>query len=593
MSAFIDNTLIIHNRLLLELSRFIGSDEKWSYVDVAKKILTIAVQGLQLPRVSIWSSSNDLDSLECLALYVDGAFVDTTSITLRESDYPNYFNALKNERFIVAVDAHTHQDTAEFSKEYLTPLNIYSMLDAPIRKDGKIVGILCCEQTSRTRAWSLSEQSFAAMLADSACRALAEESARNSIEALKRSIYTDALTSLANRTKLLLDIEESQNAALALFDIDGFTDINDFYGYETGSHILREVAKNIAAFWQTQGSLYRYNSDKFALLANKTTQAEFLSQVEMLLERLNTHVYRFEEFAITLKLTTVLSFEPKENIIHSIDILLKEAKKQNAHILVYDKALKLEEKISNNILWNKKIREALLEDRFTTFYQPVYDNKSGKIEKYETLVRMIENDGSIVSPYAFLEIAKRSKQYISITKLVINKSFETFAPESNHFSINLSVEDILSEEIRALLFEKMKESRFHHRVIFEIVESEEIEREQEVLRFIEEMKAFGCAIAIDDFGTGYSNFEKLCKLTPSYIKIDGSMIRDIDTNLDNEELVTTIIEFAKKRHLKTIAEFVHSKEVFHKVCALGIDYSQGYYIGEPQPTLLKEFSEKL
>lgn len=591
MSAFIDNTLIVHNRLLLELSRFIGSDEQWSYLDVAKKILTIAAQGLEIPRVSIWSSSNNLDSLECLVLYEDGHFLENSDLTLKESDYPLYFQALKNERSIVAVDAHTHPDTAEFSKGYLTPLNIQSMLDAPIRKDGKIVGILCCEQTKRKRAWSLTEQSFAAMLADSACRALAEESARHSIEALKHSIYTDALTMLPNRTKLLEDLKETQNAALALFDIDGFTDINEFYGYDTGNYILCEVGKNISLFTQTKGCVYRYNSDKFALLLNETSREAFMLLTKNLLEAMNRHLYTFEEFAITLKLTTVISFEPKENIVHSIDILLKEAKKKNTHLLVYDQSLKLEEKISNNILWNKKIKEALLDGRIITYYQPIYNNKTKKIEKYETLVRMVAEDGSIISPYAFLEIAKRSKQYISITKVVIQKSFAMFAQKSALFSINLTVEDILSPEIRELLYEKMQDSRYHNRVIYEIVESEELEKTEIVLGFIEKMKSFGCKIAIDDFGTGYSNFEKLCKLTPSYIKIDGSMIKDVDKNLDNQELVKTIIDFAKKRNLETIAEFVHSKEVYKVVCSLGIDYSQGYYIGEPTPELLEEFQE--
>lgn len=587
-----DNRLVLHNRLLLELSRFIGSDEAWRYIDVAKKILTIAAQGLEIPRVSIWSSSNNLDTLECLALYEEGVFVENSAITLQESDYPRYFEALKNERFIVAVDAHTHPDTAEFSQGYLTPLDIHSMLDAPIRKDGKIVGILCCEQTKVKRDWSLTEQSFAAMLADSACRALAEESARDSIEALKHSIYTDALTTLPNRTKLLEDLKSTQNAALALVDIDGFTDINDFYGYESGNFILQEVAKNIAAFTQTQGGLYRYNSDKFALLVNATTTEQFLAHIEALLVRIEQHVFRFEDFAIMLKLTTVVSFEPKENIIHSIDILLKEAKKQNARLLVYDKGMRLEEKISNNILWNKKIKEALLEGRIITFYQPILNNQTQQILKYETLVRMVDSDGSIISPYAFLEIAKRSKQYISITKCVIERSFERFREENAIFSINLTIEDILSEEIRSILRAKLEDERYFGRVIFEIVESEELERDELVFAFLHEMKSKGVKIAIDDFGTGYSNFEKLCKLTPDYIKIDASMIKDITTNADNEELVKTIIEFAKKRSLETIAEFVHSKEVHQKVCDLGINCSQGYYIGEPKEQLLREFSER-
>jgi EAL domain-containing protein (putative c-di-GMP-specific phosphodiesterase class I) len=135
----------------------------------------------------------------------------------------------------------------------------------------------------------------------------------------------------------------------------------------------------------------------------------------------------------------------------------------------------------------------------------------------------------------------------------------------------------------------MSDKRYHSRIIYEIVESESLEKADLVFEFIKNIKKFGCEIAIDDFGTGYSNFEYLVKLTPDYIKIDGSMIKDITSNPDSEEVVKTIIDFAKKRHLKTIAEFVSSREIFEKVLELGIDYSQGYYIGKPQPTLCTKF----
>jgi EAL domain-containing protein (putative c-di-GMP-specific phosphodiesterase class I) len=213
-----------------------------------------------------------------------------------------------------------------------------------------------------------------------------------------------------------------------------------------------------------------------------------------------------------------------------------------------------------------------------------------KIEKYESLVRLIDEDGKVIAPYAFLEIAKRSKQYLSITKKVIENTFETFANTAEQFSINLTMEDILNPDISELLTYKMFDKRYHSRIIYEIVESESLEKADLVFEFIKNIKKFGCEIAIDDFGTGYSNFEYLVKLTPDYIKIDGSMIKDITSNPDSEEVVKTIIDFAKKRHLKTIAEFVSSREIFEKVLELGIDYSQGFYIGKPQPTLCKEFT---
>jgi c-di-GMP phosphodiesterase len=134
------------------------------------------------------------------------------------------------------------------------------------------------------------------------------------------------------------------------------------------------------------------------------------------------------------------------------------------------------------------------------------------------------------------------------------------------------------EFIKSKLINKSISSR----VIFEIVESEGIDNFEEVSLFINEMKSFGCKIAIDDFGTGYSNFEYLMKLNVDYIKIDGSFIKNIDTCKQSLIITELILTFAKKQNIKTIAEFVHSKNVLDKISQLGIDYSQGYYLGEPK-----------
>jgi EAL domain-containing protein (putative c-di-GMP-specific phosphodiesterase class I) len=127
----------------------------------------------------------------------------------------------------------------------------------------------------------------------------------------------------------------------------------------------------------------------------------------------------------------------------------------------------------------------------------------------------------------------------------------------------------------------LDEYKIGERVTFEIVESESIDNFFKVLEFIKNVKSYGCKIAIDDFGTGYSNFEYLLKLKADYIKIDGSMIREIDTNKEAQLVVSTIVDFAKKIGMKTVAEFVENESIFKTVKSLGIDYSQGYYFSVP------------
>ncbi len=168
---------------------------------------------------------------------------------------------------------------------------------------------------------------------------------------------------------------------------------------------------------------------------------------------------------------------------------------------------------------------------------------------------------------------------------MINKTFDRFKNLSYLVSINISVEDILNKDIYHFIIDKLRTSHMGSRVVFEIIESDGIENFDEVIKFINEVKKHGAKVSIDDFGTGYSNFEYLMKLKVDYIKIDGSMIKNIDTNKDSQMITQTIVEFAKKMNIQTVAEFVYSKNIFQKVVELDVDYAQGYYFGEPSETI--------
>jgi len=220
------------------------------------------------------------------------------------------------------------------------------------------------------------------------------------------------------------------------------------------------------------------------------------------------------------------------------------------------------------------------------FFQPLVNNKTLKYEKYEALVRMIDKDGSVISPFFFLDIAKQTKQYSRITKIMLDKSFAQFADREESFSINLTAEDILNSEIAqhiVSLLEKYPQTG--NRVVFEIVESESIESYDEVMDFINRVKQMGCRIAIDDFGTGYSNFEYLIKLKADFIKIDGSLIKNIISSKESFVVVSVIVSFAQQMGIKTVAEFVENGEILKVLQELGVDYSQGYHFSPPLKTI--------
>jgi len=401
-------------------------------------------------------------------------------------------------------------------------------------------------------------------------------------EELRQVFQTDALTSLGNRFKMINDLEKIKEPYVAIIDIRSFKEINDFYGHKNGDFVIVMLA-NLAFkhFASKDYEIYRLHIDTFGVIVNgaKVSREDFLDKVYKFIEFVEGQSHEIEGNEINLSLTAGISFEELDGITKA-ELAHQTAKKENVSLIKYTDDLKTSQEYKNNLLWTSKLKSALEEDRIVAHFQPIYNNKEKKIEKYETLVRMEEN-GEIISPFFFLDISRRARLYPKITKTVIEKSFETFKDRKDEFSINLSAEDIVNSELVEYLFEMMDRYEIGPRVVFEIVESESIQSFDSVERFIDRAKEKGSKIAIDDFGTGYSNFEYLIKMQTDFIKIDGSMIKDIDTDKDMYNVVETIVSFAKKNNIKTIAEYVAREEVHKIVCDLDIDYSQGYLFGKP------------
>ncbi len=400
-------------------------------------------------------------------------------------------------------------------------------------------------------------------------------------EELEKNLKEDFLTKKGNRYKLLEDISKANEPFLALIDINRFSEINDFYGHDVGDKVLRIVAKTIKELIPDNYILYRVHSDEFAILVDLENKEVFIKNIKQISENISSKPITINAKELFIQTTYNISFEEKDNLIETAN-MVKKYSKTNKNIAIYDKSLELEKIYEKNIFWTLKIKKALEEDKIVPYYQAIYNLKTDKIEKYESLIRLIDDNDLPISPYYFLDISKKSKQYLKLTKRVIRKSFEYFKDKDFQFSVNLTIKDIKNQEVSTFIIEKLKEHNIASKVVFEIVESEGIDNFEEINSFIDRVKELGCKIAIDDFGSGYSNFEYLIKLNADYIKIDGSLIKDILVNKNNQEIVITMIDFAKRQGFKTIAEFVSTKEIFDRVKELGIDYAQGYYISEPK-----------
>ncbi|WP_260883593.1 EAL domain-containing protein [Aliarcobacter butzleri] len=417
-------------------------------------------------------------------------------------------------------------------------------------------------------------------------------------EELKRNLRLDSLTNIGNRYKLIEDVSKSINPCISILDIVSFSDVNDFFGYKTGDSVLKIVARKIEELLidKENYKVYRDHSDTFCIVAENEDRDKFIKNIDEISKTIGKVPIVIKSRELYVQLSYVFSFESKENLLETANII-KRYSQANKNIIIYDKALELEKDYEKNIFWTLKIKKALDEDKIVPYFQPIYNLKTNKIEKYEALVRLIDGN-NVISPYYFLDISKKSKQYLQLTKTMIQKTFDYFRDKDFEFSINLTFEDIKSEYISSFIIELLKEYEIGHRVVFEIVESEEIDNFRKINEFFVTIREYGCKIAIDDFGSGYSNFEYLAKLNVDYIKIDGSLIKDILINKSSQNIVSMLVNFAKGQKVKTIAEFVSNKDILNKVRELGIDYVQGYYIKEPIASIdglndiisLREFS---
>ncbi|MEA1916166.1 MAG: EAL domain-containing protein [Campylobacterota bacterium] len=404
-------------------------------------------------------------------------------------------------------------------------------------------------------------------------------------KALDSAANTDTLTGLGNRYKLNNDIKNSISPALAIVNIDSFSQINDFYGHEKGDTVIRNLGVLLDQLKNgKEYSIYHLQGDEYVIFNKDVDKQMFIDKITQITSQVSTVAIMLDNEEIYLDLSTAISFENKKKILSTADMALKIAKQEKKNIVIYSDSISLNDQYQNNIKWAKKIKDGLKYDKFVPVFQPIVNNHTKKWEKYEALVRL-EDDGKLVSPYFFLDISKKTKHYKDITKIMIKKSFDMFKNRDEEFSINLTMEDIINEDIKTYIFDMLDSYQIGDRVVFEIVESESIENFELVAIFIDKVKSYGSKIAIDDFGTGYSNFKYLMKVKADYIKIDGSMIKNIDTDKDAQMVVETIVEFAKKMNMKTVAEFVENQSILDKVNELGIDYTQGYFYSEPKKVI--------
>ena len=402
-------------------------------------------------------------------------------------------------------------------------------------------------------------------------------------------LYTDELTGLPNRQRLFHDLaEHDAKRMMMIVDIDGFSNLNHLYGFDTGDDILRQMATVLADFRpdQEHWRLYRSDMDHFVILSGKTepfdpTNAEAMAKE--IIAHVDSHPFiAGSVLRIEVGVTIGASCVEETDLYAEASLALQFAKSSHKAFQCYSELDGLKENFETNLLMQGTIKNALSSGMVENYYQPIVDAE-GKLVKYEALVRIRdpENPEHVLTPFQFLDIARQSKNYPLLTKRVIDNAFRDFSGSPHGFGINLSFDDISNPEI-GLYLEQMLKRHKGGEVTIELLESEGLKDIGQTISFCRQMKSFGAKIAIDDFGSGYSNFVYFFDMPIDILKIDGSLVRRIH-DYRGYIALETIVKFARSLGVETVAEFVEDETVFEKLKSIGVDMFQGHYFSPPKP----------
>ena len=231
-------------------------------------------------------------------------------------------------------------------------------------------------------------------------------------------------------------------------------------------------------------------------------------------------------------------------------------------------------------------KELIKNEKIVPYYQPILDVQSGKILKYEVLARGILGD-KVIDPITFLNPASKLGLLSSITRIMIQKSFQVFAHNHYDFSLNITQRDLIEGYLPKFFKQKLELYKINaSRITLEILENITVSSDTVLIqKELDSLKSMGFSIAIDDFGVENSNFSRLVDINIDIIKIDGFFIKNILRSQKDKLIVKSITSLAKTLGLKVVAEYVESQEVLDYIKEIGIDYAQGYEIGKPQENI--------
>lgn len=434
-------------------------------------------------------------------------------------------------------------------------------------------------------------------------RDISEE--RRIAQQLTHQATHDALTGLVNRREFERRLERvlhhagpQEPHALLFMDLDRFKVVNDTCGHVAGDELLRQIAALMRTRVRARDTFARLGGDEFGVLLEHCRLDEANRIANTLRELAQDFRFGWQDktfgVGISIGLVKITGvWENAASVLRAADnacYLAKDRGRNRVH--VYQPDDRLEAQRQGDMQWLPRLEQALAEGRLRLYRQPIVPVRAADqtVELGEVLVRLVDEQGAIVLPGAFLAAAERYGKIGAIDRWVVGETIAALQASGSararetQLSVNLSGQSLGDPDALDFISERIKDSGIApSSLCFEITETAAISDLTNALPFMTQLRELGCRFSLDDFGNGLSSFGYLKTLPVDYLKIDGRFVKEIANDRVDETMVEAIHRLGKVMGLKTVAEWVENAETLQKVNAMNIDYAQGFHLGSPRP----------
>jgi diguanylate cyclase (GGDEF)-like protein/PAS domain S-box-containing protein len=415
----------------------------------------------------------------------------------------------------------------------------------------------------------------------------------------------DLLTGLYNRRKfeeyleeILINVrEENRHHALFYLDLDNFKIVNDTCGHVAGDELLKQLPTLFNEVFRSGDIIARLGGDEFGIILENCEIQKAASIADKVRQKIKDFRFIWDDRTFEIGVSVGVIGINADNaemsqVLSSADVACYAAKDSGRNrVHIYEPSDKVVSERYGQMHWTARISKALEEGRFQLYQQPIVGVISKDRSHLEILLRMIDEDGNVIPPGAFMPAAERYGLMPDIDRWVIHEVFRYIGKNSpadpvtgkeRVFAVNLSGDSVNDNGLLEYILEQKKKQGISlSNICFEITETVAISNLSKASAFINELKEHGCQFALDDFGSGLSSFTYLKNLPVNYLKIDGSFVRDISRDLIDRTMVESIQQIGNVMRLSTIAEHVEDESTLNILEDIGVDYAQGFHLGRP------------